>query len=71
MTTDPLDDAEAKLRAIEARAAERAQYLQPNQCPGCGAYRLDGKPPMIHEHGCQWEGDWLDNLSDYLNPDAR
>jgi hypothetical protein len=24
------------------------------QCPGCGSYRLDGLPPVLHERGCAW-----------------
>jgi hypothetical protein len=25
---------------------------RPNECLTCGAWRLDGKPPFIHERGC-------------------
>lgn len=24
-----------------------------NQCPGCGAFRLDGQPPTVHRHRCR------------------
>jgi hypothetical protein len=57
-----MDDAE--LRAIEdtvedlrAGLEERSRHLQPGQCPGCGSYRLDGLPPLLHEHGCPWKAD--------------
>ena len=30
--------------------AERGEA--PGQCPECRSYRLDGKPPYLHEHGC-------------------
>jgi len=55
-----LEEAAELLGAIEAGAAARAEYLQPNQCPGCGAYRLDCLPAEVHEHGCAWEADGLD-----------
>lgn len=54
---DFLRDAEDKLRRIEEGKRERDKHLQPNECPACGAYRLDGRPPFIHEHGCPYEDD--------------
>lgn len=54
---DELARAEEMLAEIKAGAEERAQHLQPGQCPGCGSYRLDGRPPLLHEHGCPWKGD--------------
>jgi hypothetical protein len=55
---------EAELHAIEetlaglkAGAEERAKHIQPGQCPGCGSYRLDGRTPLLHEHGCPWKAD--------------
>jgi hypothetical protein len=57
-----MDDAdlgriEATLAALQAGREERDRHLQPGQCPGCGSYRLDGLPPLLHEHGCQWKAD--------------
>jgi hypothetical protein len=60
MTDDNLKRAEEKLAAIKRGAAERAKDIQPNQCPGCGAYRLDGHPPEIHKRDCPWHDDGLD-----------
>jgi hypothetical protein len=48
---------EENLAAIREGAAERAKTIQPGQCPGCGSYRLDGRPPLLHEHGCPWKDD--------------
>jgi hypothetical protein len=52
-----IERAEALVAAIKAAAKARAEELQPGQCPGCGAYRLDGQPPRLHEPGCPWEAD--------------
>lgn len=49
--------AEEILAQIKAGAEERAEHLQPGQCPACGSYRLDGRPPLLHEHGCPWATD--------------
>lgn len=64
MSDDRLREAREKLEDIKRGMRERAQNLQPGQCPGCGAYRLDGKPPAVHERGCPWRGDV--NPLDYL-----
>lgn len=56
MSDDEIERAAQILADIKAGARERAKHLQPNQCPGCGSYRLDGRPPLLHEHGCPWEG---------------
>jgi hypothetical protein len=36
-------------------------------CPGCGAWRSDGRPPYLHRDGCRRAGDpqlarWADDL---------
>lgn len=63
MTDDGLLRAfEMSLEAIKRGLEERAENLQPNQCPGCGAYRLDGSPPQVHEYGCPWAADALDRF---------
>lgn len=39
---------------------QMAQYQQAfarigeaiSQCPGCGVYRLDGRPPILHREDC-------------------
>ena len=49
--------AEAKLRAIKDGKRQRDAYLQLNECPACGAYRLDGKPPLIHAEDCPYKDD--------------
>lgn len=49
---DQLRRAGEMVEAIKAGAAERDKTIQPNECPACGAYRLDGHPPEVHEHGC-------------------
>lgn len=49
-----LAHAEEMLRALEERKAVFDANLQLNECPGCGAYRLDGRPPCIHATGCEW-----------------
>jgi hypothetical protein len=54
MSEEDLQWAEEKLVAIRDGFEARAQNLQPGQCPGCGAFRLDGLPPRLHEPGCQW-----------------
>ena len=46
-----------KLDAIEEGAVEKRKTMQPNECPGCGAFRLDGKPPLVHKPDCQWKDD--------------
>lgn len=52
-----LREAEEKLAAIEAGRRVFDANLQKNECPACGAYRLDGRPPCIHEHGCPYAED--------------
>jgi len=56
MSDEEIERAAAILADIKAGARERAKHLQPNQCPGCGSYRLDGRPPLLHEYGCPWKG---------------
>lgn len=57
-------ESEIEIRYIEETVAglregleERAETLQPGQCPGCGSFRLDGRPPLLHKHGCPWKAD--------------
>jgi hypothetical protein len=59
-----MNEAEDEIRYIEETVAamregleERAKTLQAGQCPGCGSYRLDGRPPLLHHHGCPWKAD--------------
>ena len=47
------------LRALEEGAAELRKTIQPNECPGCGSFNLDGGPPGIHKHECPWYEDGL------------
>jgi hypothetical protein len=56
-SNDDLRDAEAKLRAIKDGKRQRDAHLQLNECPACGAYRLDGKPPLIHAEDCPYKDD--------------
>lgn len=49
---DDLERAEEMLDALRDGLAEKRKTMQPNECPGCGAFRLDGKPPLIHERDC-------------------
>jgi hypothetical protein len=51
---DLLNRAEATLAAISDGLAEKKKTMQPNECPGCGAFRLDGQPPQVHEWDCEW-----------------
>lgn len=55
MSDDYLREAEEKLRAIEDGKRARDAHLQQNECPACGAYRLDRRPPLIHKHDCPYE----------------
>lgn len=63
---DELDRAERTLDALKEGLDRRAEQIQPNQCPGCGSYRLDGLPPEIHEQGCPWYADGLDRSVDRM-----
>lgn len=50
MNTDDLAaarDAYARLQQDKAR-----EGLADNQCTSCGSYRLDGRPPYLHETWC-------------------
>jgi hypothetical protein len=52
-----LDEAEDKLRAIKEGGEQFRSHVQANECPGCGSFRLDGRPPLLHQHGCPYEAD--------------
>jgi hypothetical protein len=52
-----IDEAEETLRSIKEGAEQFRSHLQVNECPACGAFRLDGRPPLIHGHGCPYEAD--------------
>ena len=52
-----MEGVEETIRAIEKGKSAFDANLQMNECPSCGAYRLDGKPPLIHEHGCPYQDD--------------
>jgi hypothetical protein len=51
------DEVRAKLDAIKDGLAERKKTMQPGECPGCGSFRTDGQPPILHEHWCPLHGD--------------
>lgn len=51
---DAIRRAEEFVAANKERQRADAETLRPNQCPGCGAYRLDGEPPCIHQQDCPW-----------------
>ncbi len=52
MSDDKLRESEDKLAALQAGLAEKRKTMRPNECPGCGSFRLDGQPPYLHEPGC-------------------
>jgi hypothetical protein len=54
MTDSRLHEAEVAV-IKEGIHAFRAN-LQQNECPACGAFRLDGRPALIHEHDCPYRG---------------
>lgn len=54
MSVDRIEDT---MRAIEEGAHQFRSHLQANECPGCGSFRLDGRPPLLHQHGCPYEAD--------------
>lgn len=51
-----LDDAARRLDAIRKGLGEQKKTMQPNECPRCGAFRLDGQPPQLHESWCPPHG---------------
>jgi predicted Zn-ribbon and HTH transcriptional regulator len=46
-----------KLDAIREGYEEKRAYMQPAECLGCGAFRLDGQPPQVHEPDCPLHGE--------------
>ena len=47
-------DAEALARYQQVFAKIGEAY---NQCPGCGVFRLDGAPPILHREDCEDRSD--------------
>lgn len=54
--SDELKRAEDMLDAIRDGYEQRKRHMQPGECPACGAFRLDGQPPQIHEPDCPLHG---------------
>lgn len=56
MADDNLDAARDKLEDLKEGLREKRKTMHPNECPGCGAFRLDGAPPQVHADDCPISG---------------
>lgn len=50
----------------QLQAARAETGAAAGQCPGCGTFRSDGGPPILHQPGCTHEDGWREDPLSYL-----